>query len=296
MKRNIIVGLGEALWDVLPEGRKIGGAPANFAYHASQFGNEGYAVSAVGNDELGDEIFDAFKQRNLGMILNRVDYPTGTVLVSINEKGVPTYEIKEGAAWDNIPFTEEMEALARRTTAVCFGSLAQRSKVSRDTLRRYLDAMPEGDGVLKIFDINIRLHYYSKEVIEESLKRSNVLKINDEELPIISEVLGYHEEDLQEKCRKIMGDYGLRYMIVTCGCEGSYVVSEDGFNFEPTPKVEVEDTVGAGDSFTAAFCAAILAGKSLVEAHRLAVEVSAYVCTCSGAMPELPKHLVDKIL
>ena len=296
MNKNIIVGLGEALWDMLPEGKKIGGAPANFAYHASQFGNEAYVVSAVGHDALGDEIMETLENSGLNTEIARVDFPTGTVKVEIDSKGVPTYDICEGVAWDNIPFTPRLEELAKRTTAVCFGSLAQRFVVSYDTIHKFLAAMPCGENVLKIFDINLRQNYYSKSILAESLKECNVLKINDDELLIFNDMFGYGGLELQEKCRRIIYDFNLKIMIVTCGTKGSYVASADGtFNFEPTPKVEVVDTVGAGDSFTGAFCAALLAGKSYAEAHKLAVEVSAYVCTCSGAMPKLPEDIVNKI-
>lgn len=296
MNKNIIVGLGEALWDMLPDGKKIGGAPANFAYHASQFGNKAYVVSAVGHDTLGDEIIDTLAKSGLNTEIARVDFPTGTVKVEIDSKGVPTYDICEGVAWDNIPFTPTLEELAKQTTAVCFGSLAQRFVVSHDTIHKFLAAMPCDGNVLKIFDINLRQNYYSKSIIEESLKECNVLKINDDELLIFNDIFGYGGLELQEKCRRIIYDFNLKIMIVTCGTKGSYVVSADGtFNFEPTPKVEVTDTVGAGDSFTGAFCAALLAGKSYADAHRLAVEVSAYVCTRSGAMPELPEEIINKI-
>ena len=176
---NIIVGMGEALWDVLPEGKKIGGAPANFAYHVSQFGFDSRVVSAVGNDELGDEIMSVFKEKKLNTQIERVDYPTGTVQVTLDAEGVPCYEIKEGVAWDNIPFTDELKRLALNTRAVCFGSLAQRNEASRATINRFLDTMPEIDGQLKIFDINLRQDFYTKEVLRDSFQRCNVLKIND---------------------------------------------------------------------------------------------------------------------
>ena len=164
---NIIVGMGEALWDVLPEGKKIGGAPANFAYHVSQFGFDSRVVSAVGNDELGDEIMSVFKEKKLNTQIERVDYPTGTVQVTLDAEGVPCYEIKEGVAWDNIPFTDELKRLALNTRAVCFGSLAQRNEASRATINRFLDTMPEIDGQLKIFDINLRQDFFGVEVLTE---------------------------------------------------------------------------------------------------------------------------------
>lgn len=288
---NIIVGMGEALWDVLPEGKKIGGAPANFAYHVSQFGFDSRVVSAVGRDELGDEILKVFKEKNLKTQIEQVDYPTGTVQVTLDGEGVPCYEIKEGVAWDNIPFTDELKRLALNTRAVCFGSLAQRNEVSRATINRFLDTMPDIDGQLKIFDINLRQDFYTKEVLRESFKRCNILKINDEELITISRMFGYPGIDLQDKCWILLAKYNLKMLILTCGINGSYVFTPGVVSFQETPKVPVADTVGAGDSFTAAFCASILNGKSVPEAHKLAVEVSAYVCTQSGAMPELPCSL-----
>jgi fructokinase len=283
--------MGEALWDVLPEGRKIGGAPANFAYHVSQFGFDSRVVSAVGYDWLGDEILEVFRQKSLKGRIERVDYPTGTVQVTLDDEGVPCYEIKEGVAWDNIPFTDELQRLALSTRAVCFGSLAQRSSVSRATINRFLDTMPDVDGQLKIFDINLRQSFYTKEVLCASFQRCNVLKINDEELVTISRMFGYPGIDLQDKCWILLAKYNLKMLILTCGINGSYVFTPGVVSFQETPKVPVADTVGAGDSFTAAFTAAILRGASVQEAHKLAVEVSAYVCTQSGAMPELPDAL-----
>ena len=188
--KDIIVGLGEALWDVLPDGKKLGGAPANFAYHAGQFGFDSVAVSAVGDDRLGDETLAALDDKGLKYMMPRVPYPTGTVQVTLDDDGIPTYDIRENVAWDNIPFTPELEALARDCRAVCWGSLAQRNVVSRDTIGKFLDTMPSDKGVLKIFDINLRQNFYTKEVISESVKRCNVLKINDEELVVIGRLFG----------------------------------------------------------------------------------------------------------
>ena len=289
MENRIIVGLGEALWDCLPEGRKIGGAPANFAYHASQFGYEAHAVSAVGNDALGDETIEALKANGLKLCMPRVDFPTGQVLVSLDEDGVASYDIKEGSAWDNIPFTPEMEQLAGRCSAVCFGSLAQRNEVSRNAIYRFLNATPK--GYMRIFDINLRQNFYSKEVIQESLRRCNVMKINDEELVIIGRMFGYPGLDIENKCWLILGKYNLDMLVLTCGVNGSYVFSKGAMSFLETPKVEVADTVGAGDSFTGAFVASILSGKTIPEAHRIGVNVSAYVCTQNGAMPAIPEEL-----
>ncbi len=290
-----VVGMGEALWDVLPEGKKLGGAPANFAYHVSQFGLESRVVSAVGDDKLGNEILDNFRDKQLEGIIAKVPYPTGTVQVELDDAGVPCYDIKENVAWDNIPFSPELEALARRTRSVCFGSLAQRSIVSRETINRFLDAMPDGEGQCKIFDINLRQGFYTKEVICHSLEKCNILKINDEELVAISRMFNYPGIDLQDKCWILLGKYNLKMLILTCGVNGSYVFTPGAVSFVETPKVEVADTVGAGDSFTATFVAAILHGKSVPEAHKLAVEASAYVCTQNGAMPRFPQELIDRL-
>ena len=222
-KEGIIVGLGEALWDCLPEGRKLGGAPANFAYHVSQFGYDAYAVSAVGTDDLGRETLAEFDAKGLKYEMPQVSFPTGTVQVTLDESGIPTYDIKEGVAWDNIPFTARLEEMARQCRAVCFGSLAQRYDASRRTIYKFLDATPK--DCLRIFDINLRQNFYSKEVIRESLKRCNVLKINDEELVIIGRMFGYPGLDFENKCWLILGKYDLDMLVLTCGVNGSYVLS-----------------------------------------------------------------------
>lgn len=284
---GLVVGMGEALWDMLPEGKKLGGAPANFAYHVSQLGLDSCVVSAVGDDVLGKEIRATFKEKKVRNVIETVPYPTGTVQVTLDAEGVPQYEIKEGVAWDNIPYTPELKALAAETKAVCFGSLAQRSVVSRNTINRFLDDMPE-EETLRIFDINLRQNFYSKDVLCNSFKKCNILKINDEELVTVSRMFGYPGIDLQDKCWILLAKYDLKMLILTCGVNGSYVFVPGSVSFVETPKVKVADTVGAGDSFTAAFVASILKGKSVSEAHRMAVDVSAYVCTQNGAMPELP--------
>lgn len=290
---DIVVGMGEALWDVLPEGKKIGGAPANFAYHVSQFGLPSCVVSAVGEDTLGKEITENFTSKGLNQLIAEVPYPTGTVQVEIDQAGVPQYEIKENVAWDNIPYTSELENLAKKTKAVCFGSLAQRNVVSRNTINSFLDAMPRTEDSLVVFDVNLRQGFYNKEILCNSMKRCNILKINDEELVTVSRMFGYPGIDLQDKCWILLGKYNLKMLILTCGINGSYVFTPGNVSFQPTPKVEVADTVGAGDSFTAAFIASILKGKSVQEAHSRAVRTSAYVCTKKGAMPILPPELTD---
>jgi fructokinase len=278
--------LGEALWDVLPDGKKLGGAPANFAYHAGQFGLQTIAVSALGEDALSKETVQQLEEKKLNYEMPHVPYPTGTVLVELDAEGIPTYDIKENVAWDNIPFSESIENIARHAQAVCFGSLAQRNVVSRETIYKFLDSTPS--DCVKIFDINLRQQFYTKEIIQESLKRCNILKINDEELVTIGRMFGYPGLDIENKCFLILGKYNLDMLVLTCGVNGSYVFTPGKVSYQPTPKVEVADTVGAGDSFTGSFCAAILRGKTVEEAHHLAVRVSAYVCTQNGAMPQIP--------
>ena len=290
---KLIAGLGEVLWDCLPEGSKLGGAPANFAYHASMFGYQAYAVSALGDDALGDRTVEELDKKHLRHIMPRIDFPTGTVQVELDEEGVPTYDIKRDVAWDNIPFTAEMEDLAKRCSCVCFGSLAQRNSVSHDTIHRFLHSTPK--DCLKIFDINLRQNFYTKEIIQESINACDILKINDEELVTIGRLFGYPGLDMENKCYLILGKYNLRMLVLTCGTNGSYVFARGVKSYQPTPKVEVADTVGAGDSFTGSFAAAILAGMPVGEAHKLAVEVSAYVCTQPGAMPQLPERLLNRV-
>lgn len=284
------MGLGEALWDCLPEGKKLGGAPANFAYHAGQFGFDTLAVSALGEDALGEETIAALEEHKLNYLMPRIPYPTGTVQVTLDSQGIPTYNIREGVAWDNIPFTAEIEEVAKNCRAVCFGSLAQRSVVSRETIGRFLDATPS--DCVKIFDINLRQSFFTKEIIEASMRRCNILKINDEELVVVSRMFGLPDLDEEKRCKQLIKDYDLDILVLTCGTNGSYVFTADKSYYQPTPKVEVADTVGAGDSFTGSFCAALLKGKSIPEAHELAVKVSAFVCTQNGAMPMLPEDFL----
>lgn len=289
----MIVGLGEILWDVLPEGKKLGGAPANFAYHARQLGLTSSVVSAIGKDALGDEIVALLEKRDLPALLPRVDFPTGTVDVELSDKGIPTYKIHEGVAWDNIPESPELIRVAKQTRVASFGSLAQRSSVSRKTIRRFLEEMPEGPHSYKVFDINLRQNYYDAETIVSSLELCNVLKINDEELEIVGEMFNLSGISQEDKCWALLGRYGLKMLILTCGTQGSYVYSLGSVSFQKTPIVEVADTVGAGDSFSGAFMASIVQGWSIEEAHKRAIHISAYVCTQQGAMPRLPEELIQ---
>ena len=292
MNKPLVIGMCEALWDVLPEGRKIGGAPANFAFHAGQAGMDARVVSAVGRDALGDETLLTLQQKGLNTdAVARVDFPTGVVQVTLSAGGIPQYDICEGVARDNIPFTPALDELARNAQAVCWGSLAQRSEVSRNCIYRFLDAMPSEQGRLKVFDINLRQHFYSIDVIEASCQRANVLKINEEELVIVSELLRLGTPQVEQQCRLLMERFSLDMLVLTCGSNGSYIFTPVETSFRVTPLVQVADTVGAGDSFTATLVADLLKGAPVGVAHEHAVQLAAYVCTQQGAMAEWPEAL-----
>ncbi|MGI6074001.1 MAG: carbohydrate kinase family protein [Fermentimonas sp.] len=278
--KPVIIGIGELLWDLLPTGKKAGGAPINFVYHASRLGAESYAISAVGNDQLGDEIMQEIDKIGIGHIIERVDYPTGTVLVELKD-GIPDYTIIEGVAWDHIPFTEEMKQLARRADAICFGTLAQRSETTRETIQTIISYVPEDS--YKILDVNIRQHYYSKEIIVSSLNNCNVFKINDDELFLMKEIFDIEELSEADTCKWFIETFNLKFIIITAGADYSAIYTDSEVSHIETPKVKVADTVGAGDSFTGAFISSILDGKTLAEAHQAAVDRAAFVCTKFGA-------------
>ncbi|MBR3527413.1 MAG: carbohydrate kinase [Bacteroidales bacterium] len=281
-----VVGIGEILFDLLPGGAQLGGAPANFAYHVSCLGGRGVAVSAIGKDARGAEVKSILTSKKLEAVLPEVDFPTGVVQVTLDGRGVPEYTIIEDVAWDNVPYTAEMKALAGNAAAVCFGTLAQRSAVTRATIMDFIADMP--DDSLKVYDINLRQHYYSREIIEDSLKVADILKINDEEIGVVGALFGM-EGGHEAICRVLIESYGLRLVILTKGAEGSDVVTMHEKYSVECPNVKIADTVGAGDSFTAAFVHAYLRGDPIEECHKLANRISAFVCSRSGAMPEYDK-------
>lgn len=283
-KRPVVVGIGELLWDVLPTGKRAGGAPINFVYHATQQGAEGFAISAVGNDVSGTEIVQELDQNGISHVLGIVGYPTGSVMVELKD-GIPTYTIIEGVAWDHIPLTQESIQLVKKADAVCFGTLAQRSVESRTTIHTLLSYARE--EALRFFDINIRQSYYSEELIRSLLEKANVFKINDEELELVRKMFSLSDDE-DTACRELIERFGLRFMILTAGSRYSSIYTADDQSTIRTPKVEVVDTVGAGDSFSGAFVYSILTGKSLREAHQNAVDTAAFVCTKAGAWPAYP--------
>lgn len=279
-EKPIIIGIGEFLWDMLPTGKKAGGAPVNFVYHALRMGAESYAISAVGNDLLGDEIMKELDEIGIEYVIERVDIPTGTVVVSLKD-GIPDYEIIENVAWDYIPMTNQIEDLARKADAICFGTLAQRSKKSRKTIQSVLSIAPK--ETYKVFDINIRQNFYTKEIITASLNACNVLKMNDEELVLLKELFDNSENDENIVCNWFIKEFNLRFLILTAGSNYSKIFTPKTCSHIKTPTVEVVDTVGAGDSFTGAFITSVLNGRSLSESHQEAVRRAAFVCTRNGA-------------
>jgi fructokinase len=288
-KKPLIVGIGELLWDVFPDRKKAGGAPVNFVYHAARMGAEGCAISAIGEDVPGTEIIRELEKNQIRNCIEKVAYPTGSVLVELNE-GLPTYTITENVAWDYLPLTQQAIDLVKRADAICFGTLAQRSPVSRHTINALLEYAPA--NVLLFFDVNLRQHYYSKELIETSLQKANVFKLNDDELTALRALFGLEGSD-EDVCRRMMKNYRLHYVILTAGSVSSTVYSQTETSVIPTPKVAVADTVGAGDAFSGAFVYSVLTGKTLPEAHRKAVDISAFVCTRQGAWPSYDKSLYD---
>ena len=289
--KPIITGLGEILWDMLPGGKQLGGAPANFAYHAGLLGADSCIVSSLGRDDLGLEILDQLNGLNLKTDYISIDpvHPTGTVSVRLDPKGHPEYTIHQDVAWDFIPFPENTKDLAKKADAVCFGSLAQRSHVSGTSVISFLENT--SNECLRIFDINIRQQFYNEEIIRRSLMLSNVLKMNDQELLILADMLSCHGEE-KEALRKLMTEFSLKLVALTKGENGSLLLTDKEESFFRAGPVDVEDTVGAGDSFTAALAVGFLKNHSLGEIHRHAALLSAYVCTCKGATPEVPVELV----
>lgn len=283
--RPVVVGIGELLWDMLPAGKRAGGAPVNFVYHATRQGADGYAVSAVGNDSAGDEIAAELAKNGIRSCLTRNGYPTGYVEVELNG-GIPVYQIAENVAWDHLRATDEAVRLAERADAVCFGTLASRGEETKATVKTLLAHTPA--EALRFFDVNLRGGCYSRFLIEELLAEANAFKVNDEEFSVLKRLFGVDGGE-DEICRRFIERYGLKYMILTAGEKYSAVYAGNEKSYLPTPKVDVADTVGAGDSFSGAFVYNILTGKSLREAHAAAVETAAFVSTRSGAWPRYEK-------
>jgi fructokinase len=278
------------LWDVFPEGKKLGGAPLNFSHHCSQLGASAHPVSAVGADADGAEIRQILASKNLpdAQVQTDTAHPTGRVNVTL-QNGKPTYEILAEVAWDYIRFDQNLRDLASRADAVCFGSLAQRSPVSRTTIQAFLEAMrPEA---LRIFDVNLRQNFYSKEILETSLRHANIFKLSDEELPTLARFFDLTGQVLNQ-LQALRGMFDLRLVAYTRGGEGSLLVTANETSDHPGIPTEVVDTVGAGDSFTATLCMGLLQNLPLAEINRRACQVASFVCSQSGATPQLPSNLI----
>ncbi len=292
-KQFTVAGIGELLWDVFPNHRRMGGAPANFAYHTHQLGAEAYPVSCVGADPLGELIRETLKQIHVDdrYVMESGTYPTGTVQVVLNEAGKPTYNIREDVAWDHIPCPDELKQLAERLDAVCFGSLSQRSGESRGSIRSFLKKVP--DHALKICDVNLRQAFYSKQILADSLELANVLKISDEELPVLAAYFDI-QGAIEDQLKALRDMYSLKYIAYTRGKDGSILLGENDLDDFPGCEGVAVDSVGAGDSANAAFCMGLLKGWSLDEVNLFANEVSTFVCMQKGATPTLPEALKAK--
>jgi len=283
-KQNII-GIGELLWDVLPEGKKLGGAPCNFVYHAQKQGAVGVVLSAIGDDTNGKEILEILKAKKISAELIQVNKkPTSTVDIALNAEGVPEYTIHQDVAWDFMVLNDDTLKAVSESDIICFGSLAQRNSTSRKTIEKILNhSRPE---TLLVYDINLRQDFYSKEIIERSLQLCNVLKLNEDELPVVCELLEVKAKSEDGQILELIKAYNLKLVAYTKGSEGSLLMTSSEKSYLPTPKVKVKDTVGAGDSFTATMIVGFANGKPLKELHQKAVKISAFVCTQDGAMPE----------
>lgn len=288
-KRPIISGVGELLWDMLPTGKQLGGAPCNFAFHAMQAGCECYVVSAIGNDDLGNELMATVSQLGLSdRYIQKNSFPTSTVTIRLNDQGHPDYTIHEEVAWDHIHWNSLIQSLAGELDAVCFGSLAQRSPDSQQTVVKLISST--NPQCLRIFDINLRQHYYTKETITSSIELSDVLKLNEEEMPVVSGFMGL-TGDIRDQLHQLIRSMNLKYVIYTMGGQGSIIASPHEYSFIEAPLVTVADTVGAGDAFTAVFAAGILKNIPVPIVHRKATDVAAWVCTQKGATPKLPNSI-----
>jgi fructokinase len=282
-----VIGLGEILWDILPTGKQLGGAPANFAYHARALGARSRVISRVGQDALGAEILKRLQALGLPTAEIQVDpsAPTGTVSVELSADGQPRFTIHEDVAWDRLALTPSALAAMTEADAVSFGTLAQRCETSRGTIRALLAAVRP--GTLRILDLNLRQHYFSRDIIETSLKLANTVKCNDAELPVLADLLGLRGS-VRRQIEQLARQYAQRLVCLTRGAQGSLLYGGGEWADDPSQPVVVKDTVGAGDAFTAALAMGLLAGKPLEAINRRANQVARYVCTCEGATPALP--------
>ena len=292
---GVAVGLGEVLWDLLPQGKQLGGAPTNFAYMAALLGHRGLVASSAGRDALGDELRRRLVELGLDASLVQLDpaHSTGTVKVHLDAEGQPTYEITEDVAWDFLEWTPSWRRLAAAAGVICFGSLAQRSPQSRATIQEFLTTAPKAS--LRIFDVNLRQQFFSAEVLSQSLRLANVAKLNDQELPAVTRELGLSFDSEESSAERLRRTFGLKLVCVTRGSKGSLLVSEGGRDEHPGFRVRVVDSVGAGDAFTAALANHLLRGSSLRTTNEAANRMGAWVASQSGATPP-PDSAVLKLV
>jgi fructokinase len=286
----LVIGVGEILWDMLPAGRQLGGAPANFAFHAQQLGARGAVVSRVGNDALGQEILQRLDAAGLDRRGVGIDpgHPTGIVDVTLDKKGVPEYVIRTGVAWDFIESSPVNLELAGSADAICFGTLGQRSPASRSAIAAMLAAAKP--GCLKVFDINLRQNYYDGEILDAMLRQSDVLKLNEDELPMLAMRLGIRSIG-DHTVGALVSRYQLKTVALTRGAAGAYIYGADSRCTHPGVQADVADTVGAGDAFTAALVMGLLGHRPVEWINDFANRLAAYVCSQHGAMPMLPAEL-----
>jgi fructokinase len=284
-----VIGIGEVLWDLLPAGPQLGGAPANFACHAQALGANAGVITRVGNDSLGHEIIRRISAIGLPADGVQVDEsaPTGTVSVSLSD-GVPQYNIFENVAWDRIAASHNALASVRAADAVCFGSLAQRNIISRESIQRLMSSATA--NAWRVFDINLRQHFFNREILQSSLELANVLKLNDSELAVIAHTFGV-EGNCRRQIESLVSRFGFRVVALTRGASGSILYRDGRWSEHAAMEIEVKDTVGAGDSFTAALCLGLLRGLDLDDINLAANQVAAYVCSSVGATPALPEVL-----
>ena len=294
IERPVVVGIGEVLWDVYAEESHFGGAPANFASHAASLGADAWMVSAVGTDVLGDRALESLRDRNVqsGAVTRDVAHPTGQVTVTLDSTAQASYEFARDVAWDHLTWSEQLVSLASSCDALCFGTLAQRSAGSRETIQRFVKtARPTA---LKVFDVNLRQRFYDAEVINDSLAIANAVKLNEEELPVVARLCRIQATDTREVLRQLIDRFELRLAALTCGADGALLMRGSEESRCPAPPTKVVDTVGAGDAFTATLVTDFLRGRSLAEMNEHANAVAAFVCSQRGATPALPGLLPER--
>ena len=285
-----VVGLGETLWDIFPDGAVWGGAPGNVACHAAGLGANVFMVSGVGCDELGERGIAALESHGIDCRHVKRDprHPTGTVTVSLSPAGDASYVFASDTAWDHLGWEPSLGDLAARASAVCFGTLGQRAEESRRTIRRFLEAAGQA---VRVFDVNLRQAFYSPELIRESLALANVLKLNDDEVPGVAAACGVSADDPVAAVRELAERHGLRLAALTRGAAGSVLVADGVVSIRPAEARVIVDTVGAGDAFTAAVMIGLLGGRPLEVMHDHAARLAAFVCGHRGATPQIPAEL-----